>query len=517
MDGVSQTAIARAPRFHGLSLLPELFADPPDSGPVAPLGASKWLQMAAALMPPLVLTLLLGYDTEYSPHANHGVHRLVEGFCALMSLVVFYVLHQEFLSTGTTALRMMAFAFLVLGVLDAGHALSPPHSGVFVWLRTCAALGSATLLALSLRHHGRDRSTAAVLPGNVAVDAWTVAAASLLFVALSFLLQDWLPPMLQGENFSPATLVLKVLAGLLYAWAGRGFLRYYCRSRETILFVLALAMFLFAESQLLSFFSEPWDVVWWAWHWTRTAVFIGILFGMALEFTRNAKDLQVSQVHLMESERLASLGEMAAGIAHEIRNPLATLTGSVSLLKDEKVSGEERRELIDIMEKEINRLTHVVSDTLAFAHTLPDRLRILNLETVVREAIGAPASRHGGVHVTLEFAADIPLVRGDEIKLQRVVWNLFDNAVAAMSGKGTFQVSARRENGQVALSFRDSGEGMSPETLGQVFKPFFTTREDGVGLGLAIVQRMVLEHHGSIEISSTLGEGTIVTVRLPGV
>ena len=511
--------IPRRPRFHGLNLLPEIFATPIRGTPASPLGWERHLYLAAILVPPLILTVAFGYGGEYQPRVNEAAHGLVEGFCALMSLVVFYVLHQEFISTGTCRLRMMAFAFLVLGLVDGSHALCPPHSELFVWFRSAAALASAGTLALAFGRDGRCQTigSAEMAKANANAHAALVGAGTLIFVLVSVALRDHLPSMLEGERFSGLALFEKGLAGLFYLMAGIAFLRYFRRSRENILFVLAVAMFLLAESQWLAFFSDPWDFIWWIWHWIRGVVFVGILFGIAYEFVQSAKDLQSSHLSLVESEKLASLGEMAASVAHEIRNPLGTLNGSVGLLKDQRLDNAERSELIGIIEKEINRLNHIVSDTLDFAHSRADRLHVLNLETVVRDAVKLQAPRHPGVTPEVCFNAELPLIRGDEIQLQRIVWNLFDNAAAAMDGQGRFSISARREDERLNLEFRDTGPGMAPETLAQALKPFFTTKEGGVGLGLPIVQRMVLEQGGSMDISSEPGAGTSVRISFPSI
>ena len=509
--------ISRRPRFHGLNLLPEIFVAPVRGSPVSPMGWQRHLHLAAILVPPLILTVALSYGGEYPPRVNEVAHGLMEGFCALMSLVVFYVLHQEFINTGTCRLRTMAFAFLVLGIFDSCHAVCPPHSEIFVWLRSAAALASSAMLALALAVDGYCRKAGAGEAAKANGRAALVGAVTLTFVLISFVLRDHLPSMLTGERFSAVALFEKGLAGLFYLIAGGAFLRYFRRSRENILFVLAVAMFLLAESQWLAFFSDPWDVTWWIWHGIRTAVFVGILFGIAYEFVQSAKDLQASHLSLVESEKLASLGEMAASVAHEIRNPLGTLTCSVGLLKDQCLDEKERDELIGIIEKETNRLNHIVSDTLDFAHSRIDRLHLLNLEAVIRDAVKLQAPRHPGVVTEVRFDIELPLIRGDEIQLQRIVWNVFDNAAAAMAGQGRFSVSASRDDGHLDLEFRDTGPGMAPGTLAQVLKPFFTTKDGGTGLGLPIVQRIMLEHGGSMDISSEPGAGSCVRVSFPSI
>jgi len=499
---------------HGLHALPRLLAASVRRAPLPPLDWQRRLLLALFLAPPLLLALALGYDRNFPEYPNEGAHALIEGFCVLMSFVVFYVLHQEYISSGTYCLRMMALASLALGILDGAHALSPAHSDLFVWFRGSAALvsGAMLVLALSLSGCARmfDGKTAETNIGTV-----LAGAASLVFVALSFVFRDHLPRMLQEEHFSAASLLMKGAAGFFYLIAGIVFLHYYRRSRENILFVLAVAMFLFAESQWLTFFSRPWDAGWWIWHGIRAAVFIGILFGIALEIVHNAKELQMSHQRLMEKEKLASLGEMAASIAHEIRNPLGALTSSVGLLNDPRLAEAERNELIGILEREINRLNHIVSDTLAFAHPRADRLRLLNLETVIRDVVRLHASCLSAVEVAIRFDVALPLIRGDETRLHQVIWNLLDNAAAAMGGKGRLVILGRRDGPLLSVEFHDTGPGIPSENLHQVFKPFFTTKARGVGLGLPIAHRIVLEHGGTMNIGSEAGKGACVRIAFP--
>ncbi|MDR2238926.1 MAG: hypothetical protein LBE33_00600 [Zoogloeaceae bacterium] len=504
-------------RPHGLNVLPQLFAASVRGAQLPPLGWRRHLLLALILTPPLALTAALGYGSNMSfpGYPNNGAHILIEGFCALMSLVVFYVLHQEYISTGIRCLRMMAFAFLILGILDGVHALSPPYSELFVWFRSAAAFISGAMLALALSMSGRCRRIADKDTAKANVEAALVGAATLVFAGLSFVFRDDLPLMLEGARFSILALIEKGLAGLFYLISGIVFLHYYRRSRENILFVLAVAMFLLVESQWLSFFSDPWDMIWWTWHWIRTAVFIGILFGIAHQVVQSAKDLQMSHMWLVEKEKLASLGEMAASIAHEIRNPLGTLTSSVGLLGDARLSGAERSELIGIVEREVNRLNHVVSDTLMFAHPRAGQLHPLNLETVVRDAVKLQAVRFPAIEVDIRFESDFPLIRGNEIQLQQVIWNLFDNAAAAMGGKGRFTILGCRDGNFLTLELRDTGPGIAPENLTEILKPFFTTKASGVGLGLPITQRMVLEHEGTMSIDSEAGKGTCVRLSFP--
>jgi signal transduction histidine kinase len=503
-------------RHHGLSFLPEFFAGTGDGRPERPLSRFQALLLLTMLVPPVVLPLYLDRvvyaDATFHQHLAHS---LIEGFCGLMALVVFYILHQEYLITGTRRLRWMAYGFLVLGVLDLFHALSGDDSNLFVWLRATAAFGGALFLALSLRQSGTDPIHSSSDATNARMRAGLVALGAVIFGLVSFLVEPWIPEMAVDGRFSFLALAVNGTAGAMYFMVGFSFLRGFRRNRENVLLVLAVAMFLFAESEVLVFFSHLWDVAWWAWHVIRTVIFAGILVGIAHEFTENVRELQESHASLLESEKLASLGEMAAGIAHEIRNPIGTLTNSVGLLREAQLSPEETGELLDILEKEVNRLNHIVSDTLAFAHPRSDRYRPLRIEAVVEEALHRLEHRHPGVRVERTFAPTLPPVFGDAVQLHGVVWNVVDNAISAMDGRGTLRVSAAAADPFVELAVEDTGRGIPEEVRAQLFKPFFSTKPGGTGLGLSIVKRIVTRHGGEVKVQSEVGRGTRVTISLP--
>jgi two-component system, NtrC family, sensor histidine kinase PilS len=224
-------------------------------------------------------------------------------------------------------------------------------------------------------------------------------------------------------------------------------------------------------------------------------------------------------------QRLAAVGEMAAGIAHEIRNPLASISGSIQILRQELPLSEDQAQLMDIVLRESERLNDTIRSFLAYAR--PQRFAIarLDLRRVLNDA--ALLLRHSAeVHEKHTVEVDVPetavTYEADEGQIRQIVWNLATNGLRAMRDGGRLRLSARAEaaadgrgDGVVVLGVADQGIGIAPEDLDNIFQPFHGTFARGSGLGLAIVHRIVTDYSGDIQVSSTPGVGTTVNVRLP--
>jgi len=223
------------------------------------------------------------------------------------------------------------------------------------------------------------------------------------------------------------------------------------------------------------------------------------------------------------ADRLAGVGELAAGLAHEIRNPLASIAGSSQLLRESVASSVESATLLDIIGRESQRLNRLITDFLAY--TGPDqrnttRLDVASLLRDVAEAIRAGEARQKGVAVEL-----VPLkalvVEGDAEQLKQVAWNLVRNAVQAAPAGGKVMIDGfeqiRHGARYVVAVVVDTGAGIAPGILEKVFNPFFTTKEGGTGLGLSISQRIVHQHKGFIEVRAAPGKGCAFSVFLPAV
>jgi two-component system sensor histidine kinase PilS (NtrC family) len=233
---------------------------------------------------------------------------------------------------------------------------------------------------------------------------------------------------------------------------------------------------------------------------------------------QDLSELRRMQDRIERTERLAAIGRLAAGVAHEIRNPLAAISGSVELLRPSLQLDGEGRELMDIVTREAERLNRLITDLLDFARPrTPEKSALdvgLTLGEILRvvendRRLNPTANRfHLAIAESLHVAADPG-------QLRQVVLNLLLNAADATPGGEPIELSAIAEGDVVRIEVRDHGPGIPPSVRPRIFEPFFTTKKGGTGLGLATVHRIIEEHHGSIEAADAPGGGTVFTVRLP--
>lgn len=243
--------------------------------------------------------------------------------------------------------------------------------------------------------------------------------------------------------------------------------------------------------------------------------------GQAVGYVINFQD--VTRLHelaqqVRRNERLAALGGLAASVAHEIRNPLAAISGSAELLGTADL-GEEDRKLLDIIRRESGRLGNLVSDLLAFTRPRPPQITTIDLGTAVREVRDAFAHDPAAAELDVRCEADPEvMVRLDPAQLSQVLWNLLRNAADAIDGAGrggSIELAVKAEGDRALVTVRDSGKGIDPEHLESIFDPFFTTKDSGTGFGLAIVHRIVEDNGGSISAASEPGQGAVFTLSFP--
>ena len=233
----------------------------------------------------------------------------------------------------------------------------------------------------------------------------------------------------------------------------------------------------------------------------------------------------LTQVQRLEEEmrrkvQLAALGEMAAGMAHEIRNPLASLSGVVQVLRTELAPKGENRHLMDIALREMDRLDSIISTFLTSTRPIALQLSQCNLMSLLEETVKLlynHSDYRTSIAVHIESNEPAVWLTADPNQLRQVIWNLLLNAVQAMSGGGVMTIRLTKQTmpESVELQVCDNGKGITPKEIRQIFTPFFTTRHGGSGLGLPIVHRIIEAHQGRLTVESREGQGTTVTVTLP--
>lgn len=231
------------------------------------------------------------------------------------------------------------------------------------------------------------------------------------------------------------------------------------------------------------------------------------------------------EVAKLQAERLAIVGTMAAQVAHEVRNPLGSITLNLDLIQKEfnqlaegnGHSPEEGRGLVLEIREEVSRIQRVIEEYLQFARLPKPQLRPVELNELLGQKLDFMHSEfeHAGVKPLTHFDPAVRTIHADAEQLWQAVLNLIRNSLDAMPNGGELTVGTWREAGQVRLRVTDTGKGMSEEQLKQVFAPFFTTKPNGTGLGLALVQQITSEHGGHVECESTPGKGSTFTIFIP--
>jgi signal transduction histidine kinase len=218
---------------------------------------------------------------------------------------------------------------------------------------------------------------------------------------------------------------------------------------------------------------------------------------------------------LRRADRLAALGELSAGMAHEIRNPLGSIRGTAEILRDAFAPDDKYAEFTIILMKEVDRLNQVLEDFLHFVRPEPSEKQKFLPATALRDVLqlAEVQARKAGVKVVTEIP-ELPQVQGDSGQLKQVFLNLILNAVQAMTAGGRLDVHAEQCDNWVICRFTDNGPGIADENIERIFNPFFTTKQEGSGLGLAIAHRIVDSVAGQLLVESRVGEGTTFTLKL---
>jgi len=250
-------------------------------------------------------------------------------------------------------------------------------------------------------------------------------------------------------------------------------------------------------------------------NWTRE---------LQLEVDKKTNEIMKAQEQLIDAEKLASLGRLSAGVAHELNNPLTGIITFAHLLRERMPEGmTQERDDIDVIIEQAEKCSNIIKGLLGFARKGTSEKMELNINDLIESSISMVRnqSKFYNVKIGLDLSAGLPPVYVDSNQLQQVILNIFTNAADAMNDKGAIQISTRtiKVDGKdyVETEFADTGPGILPEHLRRIFEPFFTTKPvgKGTGLGLPVSYGIIKRHGGDIIVRSKVGKGTSFLVRLP--
>jgi len=274
--------------------------------------------------------------------------------------------------------------------------------------------------------------------------------------------------------------------------------------------------------------SKPLRIEFWFQKNDREALFLGTScspllspenqqLGYILSF-QDLTEIRKREEELQVKEKMAAIGQVAAGLAHEIRNPLGALSGSIQVLESELQLSSQQSRLLGIILRECNRLNKTVADFLTYAGPSPLRLQNTDLQSLIRDTVAlfsnSPDISSDAYRIEVHFDDKIECM-ADADQLRQAVWNILQNAVRAMPKGGKIEIRGTTSEQAVRLRISDQGVGMSAEERKKIFQPFHTSFPGGVGLGMAIVYQIVQQHQGQIAIESRVNRGTTIEITLP--
>lgn len=258
--------------------------------------------------------------------------------------------------------------------------------------------------------------------------------------------------------------------------------------------------------------------------WRNTLIILfalaTVLLASVLSFfwyRRYLRSRQLLQDEMKRKEKLVALGHLAAGVAHEIRNPLSSIKGLAKYFAERAPAGGEAHQLAQVMAKEADRLNRVVSELLELVKPTHLALQAVDLNTLINHSLQLVSQDANSREIQLRFTANdtLPEIQADPDRLTQVLLNLYLNAIQAIGQHGVINVAASESGAGVKISVTDSGKGIAADQLEAIFTPYFTTKADGTGLGLAVVHNIVEQHGGTIQVVSQEGKGATFTLWLP--
>jgi signal transduction histidine kinase len=484
-------------------------------------------------------------------------HDLFEVLFLILSSIILYEIYHEYLLSRKESAVYLFSAFFWMGTNDFLCLFSARDLSFFIRAHALSAFIGSLFFLLCSVSLTKDRK----VPLRLIRYMVLFGVATALLIAYAFSRRSpaapyestigasyWIDvhlPALGKYSISPPVFQILAIAGFLLSCLI--FLKHYRKSEDIVFLVLSASAFLFAQNELFFGISGVWSLRWWCWHVTRLAILTGLTYiisfvikesfynlhesrerfkRLADEVGRAYENLRNTQEKLIETEELASIGRFAAIISHEIRNPLGAIKNAVGVFKNRLWCSPKDAELLDIIEKEINRLNKIISDFLDFSRPTQFSKSLTSLHATIEVALSllSPSGQEDSVvRVEKEFDEYMPRFYMDRDAMKQVFWNIFMNCLQAMPEGGILKVKTfyreqiinSKRYREASIVVTDTGIGISEGALTKVFLPFFTTKTRGSGLGMSIVQRIIRYHGGNIYISSSEGKGTAVEMNLP--
>ena len=247
----------------------------------------------------------------------------------------------------------------------------------------------------------------------------------------------------------------------------------------------------------------------------------GVLADMGMRQRRELaalnRELQDSFEQIKRADRLSAIGQLSASLAHEIRNPLASIDGATNLIESDQTPPEMRRTSLAIIRKEVLRLNRLLTNLLDFARPRKPEFQTVRADRLIEAiiALAGHSARQKGITLRQDVPATIPAFECDPEQMKQVILNLVINAVQAMTGAGEVSLGARQHDSSVVVSVRDQGPGIDPEDLDKIFNPFYTTKDAGTGLGLSVVYQIVNQHGGVVTAARNPEGGMTFSLTIP--
>ncbi len=233
---------------------------------------------------------------------------------------------------------------------------------------------------------------------------------------------------------------------------------------------------------------------------------------------------RVHDTEMLQAEHLATMGELAAGVAHEIRNPLAGIAGAIEIITKDFPKDHPDREVLEDLRQEVHRIEKVLNDLLLYARPKRPQFGLSDLKETVARTLHLARQQNGSkrVEFSIQISSDLPAFRMDPEQLHQVLLNLVLNGIQAIDREGKIMIAAKPHSSMdgprpdwVEISISDTGAGIPPESLERIFRPFYTTKRGGTGLGLSLCRRIISQHGGTLTAESELGKGSRFLIRLP--